>query len=193
MRTLAALTLLLVLVPTLVGAEEASMADAVLFEFPEQGELWPSIDDPVMGGRSRSRMHAVDRIAVFEGVVSLENNGGFCSVRSQPERRDLSASDGLRLLVNSDGRRYAFRLRTDDRWDGVSYEVKFEAPAGEWTWVELAFTDFVPVYRGRRVADWPPLDPQQLFSFGLLIADGQEGEFRLEIRSIEAFSRKTAP
>lgn len=169
------------------------MQTQLLYEFPAEGELWSSIDDPVMGGRSRSRMHAVDGVAVFEGFVSLENNGGFCSVRSRPEARDLSAFDGLRLRIRGEAKRYAFRLRTDAGLDGVSYQAKFETAPDGWAWVELPFEAFIPVFRGRRVMDWPLLDAAQIQSFGLLIADEQEGPFRLEIERIEAFAGKATP
>jgi monofunctional biosynthetic peptidoglycan transglycosylase len=117
-------------------AEDDAMQTELLIEFPSEAELWPSIDDPVMGGRSRSRMHAEKGIAIFEGFVSLENNGGFCSVRSEPTPTDLSAWDGVRLRMRGDGQRYSFRLRTDARFDGVSYQCRFVAPGGTWEWIE---------------------------------------------------------
>jgi monofunctional biosynthetic peptidoglycan transglycosylase len=135
----------------------------------------------------------VESGALFEGVVSLENNGGFCSVRSRPEPRDLSGFQGLRLRVRGDGKRYAFRLRTDANWDGVSYQAKFDAPLDAWSWVEIPFEAFVPVFRGRQLRGVPALDPARIHSFGLLIADEQEGEFRLEIHRIEGFAGKPAP
>lgn len=45
-------------------------------------EAWAPIDDRIMGGVSQSRLsfHA-DGYAVFAGTVSMENGGGFASVR----------------------------------------------------------------------------------------------------------------
>jgi NADH dehydrogenase [ubiquinone] 1 alpha subcomplex assembly factor 1 len=61
-----------------------------LFDFsdPRAADAWRGIDDRVMGGVSRSRLR-YDRAghAVFEGEVSLAQNGGFASVRSSPGAR----------------------------------------------------------------------------------------------------------
>ena len=48
---------------------------------------WWVINDTVMGGRSSSSWQLSEHdIGVFQGSVSLENNGGFASVRgSTPE------------------------------------------------------------------------------------------------------------
>lgn len=47
------------------------------------GSDWYVVDDGVMGGRSSSSLRSGESgIAVFEGVLSLENNGGFASVRT---------------------------------------------------------------------------------------------------------------
>jgi monofunctional biosynthetic peptidoglycan transglycosylase len=160
----------------------------VIFDFAAEAEIWPSIDDGVMGGLSTSAMVIEGGVASFRGEVSFANNGGFASVRSRPQPRDLSALDGLLLRVRGDGRRYGFRLRTDAAFDGVSYQAELAPLAGEWVEVALPFTAFEPVYRGRRVADHPPLDPARVTTFGLIIAR-QEGPFRLDlawIRGLQA-------
>ena len=63
--------------------------EKMIFDFGEAEQPWSSIDDPVMGGVSRSRMSVRNGIAEFAGVVSLENNGGFASTRSTPAHHDL--------------------------------------------------------------------------------------------------------
>jgi NADH dehydrogenase [ubiquinone] 1 alpha subcomplex assembly factor 1 len=140
-----------------------------------------------MGGVSNSEMVLEDGFAVFRGTVSLENNGGFASVRSRPVEHDLSAFDGLVLRIRGDGKRYGFRLRTSAAFDGVSYQVAFIAPAGEWRELRLPFDAFEPVFRGRRVPEHPPLDPAKVVTFGLIISDNQAGPFRLDLEWIEGF------
>jgi NADH dehydrogenase [ubiquinone] 1 alpha subcomplex assembly factor 1 len=160
----------------------------MIIDFAEVTEGWPSIDDAVMGGVSVSEMVIEDGIASFRGAVSFDNNGGFASVRSRPEVRDLSAFDGLILKVRGDGKRYGFRIRTSATFDGVSYQAALDPPAGEWVDVNLAFTDFVPVWRGRPVADHPPLDPARVTTFGLIISR-QEGPFRIDIANIRCYRK----
>ena len=155
------------------------------FEDPESSRLFSPVDDRVMGGVSRSRLRAGEGCAVFEGELSTERNGGFASVRSDPRALDLEgrlAGDaGLALRVRGDGRTYRVRLRTDERFDGVSYQAPLPTSPGRWTTVALTFAAFRPMFRGRAVPDHPPLDPAAVRSLGLLVAEGQVGSFRLEI------------
>lgn len=154
-----------------------------VIEFSRDDAVWPPINDGVMGGLSSGQMVAADGYATFQGNVSFDNNGGFSSVRSRPVVRDLSAFDGLVLRVRGDGKRYGFRLKTDASFDGVSYQVEINPPAGEWVEIALPFGDFVPVYRGRVVPGHPQLDPSRIATFGFLISR-QEGPFRIDIETI---------
>jgi monofunctional biosynthetic peptidoglycan transglycosylase len=157
-----------------------------IIDFSRGDATWPHINDGVMGGVSSGGMSPGDGYATFQGTVSFENNGGFSSVRSQFVVHDLSMYEGLVLRVRGDGKRYGFRLKTDTSWDGVSYQVQIEPPAGEWTEISAPFTDFIPVYRGRVVRDHPPLDPSRIATFGLIISR-QEGPFRIDIATVKAY------
>ncbi len=162
--------------------------DRVLFAFEgAKGEAaWDAIDDAVMGGRSRSALVvAPGRAAVFTGVVSMENGGGFASVRSADQPLDLSGFSGFRLRVRGDGKRYKLNVRTDARFDGVVYQGGF-ATSGEWELVAVSFDRLRPTRRGRPAADAGPLDAARVRTLGLAIAEGQAGPFRLEIASIAA-------
>ncbi len=157
-----------------------------IVDFATQKDAWPNIDDAVMGGVSSSAMVVEDGVATFRGVVSFDNNGGFASVRSRPQVRDLSAYDGLILRVRGDGKRYGFRIRTSASFDGVSYQVPLVPPAGEWTDVVVPFADFVPVWRGRRVEGHPVLDPAKVTTFGLIVSR-QEGPFQIELARLGGY------
>jgi len=157
-----------------------------IIDFSRGDVTWPHINDGVMGGVSSGGMSAGDGYATFQGMVSFDNNGGFSSVRSPAVVHDLSTFEGLVLRVRGDGKRYGFRLKTDASFDGVSYQVEIEPPAGEWTEISVPFTDFIPVYRGRVVRDHPPLDPSRIATFGLIISR-QEGLFRIDIEFVRAY------
>lgn len=149
---------------------------------------WTSVNDVVMGGVSDSLMQVLeDGTGVFAGHLSLENNGGFASVRAPLPENDFTGYDGIVLRVKGDGKRYSFRVRTDMLFDGVVYRQEFDTVAGKWMDVELPFSDFKPSFRGRIVPDAPPLDPSRIFQIGFLISEKQEGSFRLEVESIDAF------
>lgn len=152
-----------------------------LFEFGDAETPWRPINDGVMGGVSKGRFTVDDGVAIFQGDLSLENNGGFASARSVPRAIDLSGGENILLRVKGDGKRYAFRLRTTDAFDGVSYQARFDTVAGEWRTITIPLKEFVPVFRGRQLRDVDPLDPAAVRTMGVLISDKQVGPFRLEI------------
>lgn len=165
------------------------MAEKVLFAF-EGGEgpgRWMIVNDGVMGGLSRSRMFVTDDdTAVFEGEVSLANNGGFASVRSRPGPLPTAGTSRLAVRVRGDGREYQLRIRTEDAFDGVAYRWSFKTRAGEWMTIEASYREFVPTFRGRILRDVPPIDPAAIRQIGFMIADKEEGPFRLEVDWIKA-------
>lgn len=153
----------------------------VAFDGPDSVLAWSAIDDAVMGGLSSSRLvFATEGYADFIGTVSLANNGGFASVRSLPGAYSAPGMLSVRLRVRGDGRRYRLNLRTDDAWDGVSYQAALVPPVGQWGEVVLPIGEFAPRYRGRAVLA-PALDPGRIRRLGLMIADRQPGPFRLSI------------
>jgi hypothetical protein len=168
---------------------EALSTTVVLFDFshPESTAAWAPINDGVMGGISSSQLRFDPAgHAEFCGHVSLANNGGFASVRCQPCALGRSGLAAYLLAVRGDGRRYKLNLRTDDSFDGLNYQARFDPPAGIWTTCRLTGADFAPSWRGRPVPDAPPLDPSRVRQIGLMIADRQEGAFSLALRSIAA-------
>jgi monofunctional biosynthetic peptidoglycan transglycosylase len=152
-------------------------------------EPWRAVNDGVMGGISSGTMLQDGEHLVFAGVLSLENNGGFSSVR-RLVRTDLATATGIRLTFRGDGRRYQFRLRQNERFDGVSWRAEFST-AGDWQTLELDFADFEPVFRGNIVPGAGPVAPAAIRQIGFLIADKQPGPFRLEIRAIEFLLAET--
>ena len=174
------------------GAEDGQIRDHdLIFGFMDDEPAWSIINDTVMGGVSSSRINAKDGIAVFEGEVSLDNNGGFASTRSEEIEHDLEGATAVHLRVRGDGKKYQFRIRTTGAWDGPSYRMEFETKKGEWIDVLLPIDDFVPVYRGRVIPDYPALDAKKITTMGFLIADKQEGAFRLEIDWIKKVTEET--
>ncbi|MCG5501321.1 CIA30 family protein [Ectothiorhodospira lacustris] len=184
------------------------------FSDPAVVETWQPVDDRVMGGVSRSCLrYDPAGFAVFEGVMSLEQGGGFASVRSDLFPGFAPGTDALVLEVCGDGKAYKLSLRMDEQFDGISYQTVFQPPAGVWTQVRLPVRDFVPGYHGRPVPNASPLVLERVCRIGLLIArqtdpsggasvpmeEGAEGavvamgrpqagSFRLAIRSARSLS-----
>jgi len=153
-------------------------------------QKWKIVNDGVMGGISESSFQInEDGHAVFLGTISLENNGGFASVRNH-EPLNLEGYKSLRLQIKGDGKRYCFRLWTaeDDNIHRFSYDIRFDTDSDKWIDVILPFSEFHPFIRGMPVMDVPPLDLSNINRYGFLISDKQQGEFRLEIAGIWGIS-----
>ena len=169
-----------------MNADAAS--DKIIFDFrtPTNSMAWKVVNDDVMGGVSTSQFQILTNGgAIFSGVVSLENNGGFASVRSSPVRQNLSGTNAFVLRVRGDGRRYKFTVRTEAAFNAPNYQAEFTTKRGEWEEHRLAFKEFVPTFRGRVLTEVPPLDSSKITSVGLLISDKQAGPFRLEMSWIK--------
>lgn len=157
------------------------------FDTPATTQNWQPINDGVMGGVSTSRMRFdVNGYAVFEGEVSLENNGGFASVRTSLLDLGCTNTTAYVLTVWGDGHTYKLNMRTDTGFDGVNYQAAFTPVPGLWTQSVLRVADFEPRFRGRTVQGVPRLHLEAVRQVGLMISDKQAGAFRLMVKSIEA-------
>lgn len=144
---------------------------------------WYAVNDGVMGGVSSGEMTVTDKQLLFHGELSLQNNGGFASVR-RPVNEDMTGSIGVRLTVKGDGRKYQFRLRQDRNFDGVAWRHMFSTD-GSTQVLELKYADFEPVFRGRIVRSAGPVVAGQITQIGFMIADKTEGAFALSVLDIE--------
>ncbi|MDD2809443.1 CIA30 family protein [Rhodoferax sp.] len=160
------------------------------FDTPTSTTNWQAINDGVMGGASVSRLRFdAAGHAVFEGEVSLENNGGFASVRASQLNLGCADTVAYGLIAWGDGHTYKLNLRTDSGFDGVNYQAVFTPAPGQWHQTILPVTAFEPNFRGRWVSGAPALQPEAVKQVGLMISDKQAGAFRLLIQNIEALSR----
>lgn len=167
-------------------------SERILFDFRAGANSpgWQVVNDDVMGGISTSQFQVLTNGgALFSGVVSLENNGGFASVRSSVLRENLSGCKAFVLRVRGDGKRYKFTVRTQSGLNAPNYQAEFMTKRGEWEEHRLAFKDFVPTFRGRVLTGVPPLSAAEISSLGVLIADQQSGPFQLEFGWIKAATR----
>ena len=166
--------------------EDSELPGLLLFDFGPESEPWTSVDDNVMGGVSSSSGRVLDDgKLVFSGTMSLDNNGGFSSLRSSWAPIDLSGSDGLLIRILGDGNLYRLRIRTTATGRDIAYNSFFETLNGEWSTVYIPFEIMVPTYRGFQTGSGP-LDPATISSVGFMLSDKQPGEFSLLVDWIRA-------
>ena len=151
---------------------------------------WKVVNDTVMGGRSSSRWTINSSAFIFEGTLSLENNGGFASIRCELKNNDLSNEDGIYLKVKGDGRKYQFRIQSKvSRWANYSNEFKTKKDLVQTFY--LPFKDFKPSWRGRRLNNLPTLKGEDVVGIGFLLGDKIQGNFKLEIIEVGATTKKS--
>ncbi len=139
------------------------------------------VNDDVMGGVSQSSLRQDVHGLFFEGLVSLENNGGFASMRSSarfPQRTQL-----IELLAKGDGKRYKLVLRTELA-PRVTYAAEFIA---ESTWQTYRFnlSQFKASFRGQAV-NAPTLSFSDVIELGILISNNQAGSFGIQLKTLQS-------
>jgi monofunctional biosynthetic peptidoglycan transglycosylase len=156
-----------------------------------EAKRWYAVDDGVMGGVSQSGFSVANGEGRFIGETSLENGGGFASVRREPEafERTLASAGGVALRVYGDGRTYQLRLKSRALGDTSAYRVAFTPRVGEWQTLRFGWSEFEAVRRGKRLSQAPALSPDMIYQIGLLIADREAGAFCLRIAQLEALDR----
>lgn len=159
--------------------------DTSIYEFKNSDEInsWRIVNDGVMGGLSQSKVtwNEKENTLDFSGKVSLENNGGFASVRAIPQNFNQKVFKKIKLRVKGDGKIYQFRMRSTRNFDGISYTLDFETDKDKWEEIELEVEDFDPTFRGRVYPQYGKFKSSELQQIGILIANKQVGKFHLEI------------
>jgi len=152
----------------------------------KQGANWQIVNDGVMGGLSQGRGGLTDSTLVFSGRVSLENNGGFASLRSPWARYDFADYEEVKIRYRLEGVGFAMVIETSPRWYEVNYKKTLPEKDGEWTIATLSLNEFKAYQVGRKLSN--TLDEgikSQVLRFGFISDEKRADEFLLEIDWIE--------
>jgi hypothetical protein len=147
------------------------------------------VNDGVMGGLSAGSASIVsDGVLKFEGEINT-NGGGFSSVRVAFDPGVLAETTSLRMRArNIDGRTY--EVIVDDLQPGRDRRISHFGVipltgSGEWETVEISFDSLDPRVFGRAI-DSPPVAPGLIGGVGIILSDGIDGPFELEVSTIDA-------
>jgi len=174
----------------------ASGKDAVVmasFEKPNSNQDWFSVNDGVMGGVSEGGFVITERkTLLFKGALSLENSGGFASIRTKPLDLELAGASGISVKVRGDGRTYWVGLHTAGQFSASSYRAYLPTTAGTFAETFIPIADFKLQAFGRQLPGGP-VDPAAITSVGFTIADKKAGPFELEVESVKAVFEDVKP
>jgi hypothetical protein len=161
------------------------MASNIIFDFNQKSNLkdWTIVDDDVMGGKSSSSFELSPQgYAVFKGSISLDNNGGFSSVRHKFERKSIKGFTKIVLKIKGDTKKYQFRIKSNSA-DYYSYVTTFTSN-GDWQEIQVPLKNMYPSFRGRKL-DKPNFSEDYIEEIAFLIGNKSEEKFQLLIDKIE--------
>ena len=160
------------------------MQERVIFDFNKKSDLqdWIIVDDVVMGGRSLSTFKLnEDGIGIFEGNISLENNGGFSSLRYKFLKKTIKEYTQVKIRLRGDGKKYQFRIKSNTA-DYFSYIAPFQT-SGKWQEIVIPLEDLYPSFRGRRL-NQPNFSSDYIEELAFLIGNKKSESFKLLIDKI---------
>ena len=163
----------------------SSLSSHIIFDFNKNSSIsnWIVVDDVVMGGKSNGNFQLnKNGKGVFSGKISLDNNGGFSSVRYGFNKLNIEKFKSIVLKIKGDGKNYQFRIKHKSS-DYASYITSFSS-SGEWQEIEIPLNSMYPSFRGRKL-DEPNFSHKSIEEVTFLIANKKNEEFMLLIDKIE--------
>lgn len=155
-----------------------------IFDFNTKSNLqyWRIVDDVVMGGRSSGTFSINDDgHGVFRGAISLDNNGGFSSVRYRLNKTSTKEYSKVVIRLRGDGKKYQFRIKSNYR-DYYSYIATFYT-SGEWQEIKIPLNEMYPSFRGRRL-NMSNFSDDNIEEITFLFGNKKREEFKLLIDKI---------
>jgi len=180
--------MLYALAMSLAAIEPGTCRMLVDFSDPDEFARWEVVNDGVMGGLSKGHIEQVDDALSFTGNINT-NGGGFTSLRRSVPEGAMAGARTLRIVYSGDARTYEVTLRSDARERGrrIAYRAPITADesSGEWSAATIDLAQLETSLFGQQV-DAPTFATQEAHSIGLIIADGIDGAFAMQLKRIEA-------
>jgi NADH dehydrogenase [ubiquinone] 1 alpha subcomplex assembly factor 1 len=161
------------------------MSSQIIYDFNKESNIqnWRIIDDVVMGGKSSGGLSINESgFGVFKGDISLDNNGGFSSLRYRFDKIGVEGYTKIRIRLKGDGKNYQFRIKPDSR-NYYSYIAPF-VTSGEWQTIEISLKEMYPAYRGRKL-NQSNFSSSYIEELAFLIGNKKVESFILVIDKIE--------
>ncbi|WP_034057937.1 CIA30 family protein [Lacinutrix jangbogonensis] len=160
------------------------ISSTTIFDFTKEANIsnWRIVDDVVMGGRSSGNFALnKDGHGKFSGKVSIENNGGFSSLRYDMDAIDVSNHTKVSIKLKGDGKAYQFRIK-HNKYERYSYITAFTT-SGTWETITINLKDMYPAFRGRTL-NYPNFNKNNIEELAFLIGNKKAESFELLIDSI---------
>lgn len=152
----------------------------------KKGSYWRVVNDGVMGGLSQGNMKLTDNSIVFKGEVSLDNNGGFSSLRRSFINEDISEFENVEIRYRSSGISIAFTIAISQRWYVPNYKISLDGTSSQWKTVTIKLTDFRKHYIGKPMNDKLKKETlKEIVRIGFITDEKKYGSFEFEVDYIK--------
>lgn len=143
---------------------------------------WRPLNDGVMGGLSVSLVEQEADFIRFSGQVSLENNGGFASIRSPFRSLDLSKAETVEMRIRAPKGQFALTMETERVWFRPYYKHPIELSGPDWQTVRIPLEAFHAYQVGRKLPQTLNKAAQgRIIRLGIITDFKQARDFELEI------------
>lgn len=145
---------------------------------------WYVTNDGVMGGLSSGSVNLKDKVVVFSGNISIDNNGGFTStfkkITMLPGNTKL-----INICVMGDGHVYQLRVKSQVMGYEITYKIDFFTRENTIENYTFSLADLTASFRGRRIDNAPLLKASSISHVGFLISAKQPISFSLSVHNID--------
>jgi len=152
----------------------------------KEGKYWRVVNDGVMGGLSKGTKKLMTNSMLFKGIVSLENNGGFSSLRYPFSDKDISLCNEVEIRYKSAGISLAFTIAVSRRWYVPNYKIRLDDTSSEWITKTIRLKDLRKYYIGKPINETLKKETlKEIVSIGFITDEKKYGDFEFEIDYIK--------
>jgi hypothetical protein len=153
----------------------------------EKNQEWVLLSDNVMGGVTKSKIEYTNNSVLLFGNISLDNYGGFSSIKTKYKSFDLSKYMGIKIKFKSTNQKFGFTLEDNQNWTQPNYKHAFSAKKDDiWEEVVIYFKDFQEIVIGEPTGNMMKSESlKNIVRMGIMTYEKKEGPFSLEVDYVE--------
>ena len=146
---------------------------------------WYIVNDGVMGGLSKGNASIGKDGLLFYGTVSLDNNGGFTSLRSPYSNFSLGQYTSVEIKYRSKGVRQAFQMEVDRRFYLPNYKIPLQNTE-DWTIVRVQLEEVQQYRMGSKTGRSLDIDTlADIIRVGYITNEKRAGDFAFEVAYVK--------
>lgn len=159
-------------------------SDKMVIDFGTNGNNtdWYTLNDGVMGGLSDGILKKTTNSVVFLGTVSLENNGGFASIRSAYDRYKMSKFNQVEIRYRSKGYDFAMTLELYRQFYRPYFKYNLPDTQNKWVVRQISLDEFKAFSLGRYLGyELKEENKNNIIRMGFISNEKRAGPYMIEI------------